>query len=403
MSLALRWTKAYQDAMKGGGGTPPAAGAGAPAPTSPTGFSSLSAALTSPIGGATPMYGPATGEGSTGIGGDIGAPTEGGPGPTTAASLGPSPTYSGIFSGLQNNQADITAMNNLSFNPLSMYAGIKGDEAGGLLGKGLGKVGSEVADLAFQAVGAKTTPFDTILGLLGKVMALGPKHASEGLRNTLRQLMTRDAIKAMETDEDVAVPDISVPDLSLSGAFGEVDPAAGLQSGLMGLNFSLQNPTVDMPSLNPAAFSLTGGLDTSDPTTDPSTSLTVADIDASGMTSSDPNAPTTSDVGTAPSVAGEVGSGAGAPDGSGGGGGVGPGGEGPAGPYHHGGIVRMGDRRAGFAGMRPGGDEDRDGRRNVMAMLEEGEQVLPADRPGFAGLAGGNLRDRIKKLSIEFK
>jgi len=274
--------------------------------------------------------GPSTGEGSTGIGGDIGAPSPGGPGPVGLGGNQVDPNdIGGMLAGIESNNQDLTALNIL----------------GALFG-------------AVPTPAPFSNPF-SFATLAGRT---GAQAGSQNLRSQINEAMGRQI-------GDLDNPDVEDP-------MGLIDEGIGMTSG---------QPAVDDPTGLGIGIGLSGlGLSgaPSEGVTGPQSDVDMGMVDMGiGMTSEGGGGGGGSSGGGDASSGGESGPGGAPGD--------------PGGAWHRGGIVRMGGGMP-MMGMRPGGDEDRDGRRNVMAMLEEGERVIPAKkRAGGMGIRpGGKVRGR---------
>lgn len=195
--------------------------------------------------------------------------------------------------------------------------------------------------------------------------------------------------------------DPALPGVNTMGGLADIalaDPTnnAGFLEGLAAGNFGQQ---ADTPTTNfsqaPTAEQVGKAAQTINDLTSPGQATNAAAAAAAAAQAA------ATQEGTNPEAPGPTsGTGMG-PVGPGGEGQAGPTAEGPGGVLHHGGLVRLGNAYQG--GLVPGGDEDRDGLRNVPIMAEEGERVIPAERAGFAGMAGADMTKKIKKLVIEFR
>lgn len=356
-------------------------------------------------------YGPEADPFSGGPSGGVSGEGPAGPGPSSPADvatnidaavaqgLDPATAISGELQDIGVANAASNTIGMMS-NPAGQIGSMIGGPLGGVVGSGAGKAASMFSGIpsslfslfGLGPVGPVASLTQMAMNTLGKNQA---NAVSKGMQIAMQNQALREANqlpgpRAIVEEEEEAAPE---------GELGQIGQI-GLNSvsGIGSAAVSDAETVGDLPdvtvSAEEAAGSPLGGIvgGNSGPgaglTADQAAANISAGISPPGTvgvaTAGGHNAPgTVADVGVGPGQAGEGGVGAGGVGGPGGDTGEGSGGDGGAGAAggapHKGTKVKKGSKPL-TGGLRIGADEDRDGRRNVPAMLEEGETVVPAGK-----------------------
>lgn len=362
-------------------------------------------------------FGAGTGEGgAAGPGGPGVAGTEGGPpGTVTNAESGitnaaPSESTPGIVGMLAGQMPGIPAGPMMSFNP---FAGALGsfnavsnaantNNNMNALGQnlGLGPNASQIglgpnASLSKGQAGLNAALGGLkglgVPGALASMIGLNMANPSQGKQSQMQMQMTQ---LAQTIANEMQNPNNLNPSIGAKNVVDTPDEAAEAADegdiseaslGEIGINTGIAAPSgvtsgqeaADAAAANAPGPTGPGIASGNQVNADNSVSAPVGTVEAPAPAiAGGTNAPgTVSDVSN-PGAVGEGGVG-GPGSASGASGGTGSGGEASA--PHKGAFIKKGSKpRTG--GLKIGGDEDRDGRKNVPAMLEEGETVVPAGK-----------------------